>query len=112
MPAGPAAPLEDPALVLSLLVGTFHACMYLVIRDRLGPHVLGVFVAAIAGAMAGQVLGARLGDVLHLGDYPILWASAMAWIGIVIVAVTSALVGGRDADDGSKPGVGGRRGRP
>jgi hypothetical protein len=33
--------------------------------------------------------------VLRLGDYPLLWASALAWLGIAIAVVASALVGRR-----------------
>jgi len=41
---------------------------------------------------AGQAIGARIGDVLRIGDYGLLWASALAWLGIGIAVVSSALV--------------------
>ena len=40
-----------------------------------------VLVGAILGALAGQAIGARIGDVLSLGDYPLLWASARGLAG-------------------------------
>ena len=91
MPEGLQTLLLDPAFVLSLLVGAFHTCMYLVIRGRLGWHILAVFAAATMGAIAGQALGSRVGDLLTLGDYSLLWASVLAWMGIAIVVATSSI---------------------
>jgi hypothetical protein len=92
--------LRDPAVVLSLLVGAFHTCMYLVIRGRLGLHVVGVLTAAIVGALCGALIGERVGDLLQVGDYPLLWASALAWMGILAVAGASTLAkGGPDDRD-------------
>ena len=81
----------EPAFVLSLLVGAFHTCMYIVIRGRIGWHIPAVLGGAVLGALAGQAIGAQVGDLLRLGDYSLLWASALAWMGIGIAVVTSAL---------------------
>jgi hypothetical protein len=83
----------QPAFVLSLVVGAFHTCVYIFVRGRLGMFVPAVLIGAIFGALAGQAIGARVGDLLHIGDYSLLWASALAWLGIGIALVTSALVG-------------------
>jgi hypothetical protein len=40
----------------------------------------------------GQAIGSRVGDALRLGDYSLLWASVMAWIGIGAAIVLSALI--------------------
>lgn len=85
----------QPAFVLSLLVGAFHTCVYVFLRGRLGWQLPFILVGAILGALAGQAIGVRIGDVLRLGDYPLLWASALAWLGIAIGVVASALVGRR-----------------
>jgi hypothetical protein len=82
----------EPAFVLSLLVGAFHTCVYIFVRGKLGWHIPALLVGAILGALAGQAVGARIGDVLRLGDYSLLWASALAWMGIGIAVVSSALV--------------------
>lgn len=84
--------VAEPAFVLSLLVGAFQTCVYLFIRGRLGWHLPAVLLGAIIGALAGQAIGARVGDVLTIGDYSLLWASAIAWLGIGIALVTSGLV--------------------
>ena len=93
----------EPAFVLSVLVGAFHTCMYIFICGRIGWHLPAVLVAAILGALAGQAIGARIGDVLKLGDYSLLWASSLAWMGIGVAVVTSSLVTKR-TDHPSGPG--------
>jgi hypothetical protein len=96
--------LLDPAFVLSLLVGSFHTCVYLFVRGKLGWHLPAVLVAAIFGALAGQAIGSRVGDILELGDYNLLWASAFAWLGIGIAVVSSALVSRRPTEPPPPPG--------
>lgn len=97
MPDGFRDLLLDPVLVLSVLVGAFHTCIYLVLCGRLGLSTLAVLLAAVLGAVAGQALGARVGDVLTLGDYPLLWASAFAWLGIGVVVGASGVSSGPSA---------------
>jgi hypothetical protein len=84
-------PEIGPAVVLALIVGAFHTCLYVLLRGSLSVRILLVLVAAVLGALAGQALGARLGDPLRLGDFSLLWASAIAWVGIAIVAVATTL---------------------
>ena len=91
MSEGLATFVLEPAFVLSVLVGAFHTCVYIFVRGKIGWHIPAVLAGAILGALAGQALGARIGDVLQLGDYSLLWASALAWMGIGIAVVTSAL---------------------
>ena len=91
MSEGLATFVLEPAFVLSVLVGAFHTCVYIFVRGKIGWHIPAVLAGAILGALAGQALGARIGDVLQLGDYSLLWASALAWLGIGIAVVTSAL---------------------
>ena len=50
-----------PAIVLAVLVGTFHAALYVLIRGNAGGRLPIVVVAAILGAWAGDALGDRLG---------------------------------------------------
>lgn len=80
-----------PAPVLALLVGAFHTCLYVLIRGTAGARVPFVLLAAVLGAYAGNAISARLGDPVRLGDFGLVWASAVAWLGIVLIAVASTL---------------------
>jgi len=84
-------PAVAPSLVLSVVIGAIHTCIYVLVRGQLRLHVLLVLPAAIAGAWAGQAVGIRLGDPLRLGDYCLIWASAVSWIGIIVVSVAATL---------------------
>lgn len=84
-----------PAFVLSVLVGAFNTCVYIFVRGKLGWHLPAVLAGAVLGALAGQAVGARVGDVVSIGDYSLLWASAVAWAGIGIAIVTSGLAARR-----------------
>lgn len=79
------------APVLSVVVGVFHTALYVLIRGQLGARLPLALLAAILGAYAGQAIGGRLGDPLRLGDYALIWASLVAWAGILIIAVASTL---------------------
>ena len=81
-----------PAPVLALLVGAFHTALYVAVRGNAGGRLPLTFGAAVLGAWAGDALGARLGmDVLILGDFRLLTASLLAWVGIAFVAVIATL---------------------
>jgi hypothetical protein len=79
------------APVLSVVVGVFHTALYVLIRGSAGGRLPLVLVAAILGAYAGQALGIRLGDPLRMGDFGLLSASILAWVGILMIAVASTL---------------------
>jgi hypothetical protein len=100
----------EPALVLSLLVGAFHTCVYIFVRGKLGWHLPAVLVGASLGAIAGQAVGARIGDLLWIGDFSLLWASAFAWLGIGIAIVTSGLTARRPEPEERAGGVRPRQG--
>jgi hypothetical protein len=82
----------DPALILAVLVGIFHASLYVLIRGNGGGRLPIVVVAAILGAWAGDALGGRIGfDLLSIGDFQLLAASVGAWIGIAISTAVAVL---------------------
>jgi uncharacterized membrane protein YhhN len=86
-----------PAPVLALLVGILHVSLYVLIRGRAEQRVPILLVAAFLGAWAGDALAARLGvDPVRIGDFHLLGASLLAWVGIVLVAIV-AVLGQRDA---------------
>ena len=81
-----------PAPVLALLVGVFHTALYVLIRGSAGGQLPLLILAAFLGAWAGDALGARLGiDVFRIGDFRLLAASAVAWVGIGFVSVIAIL---------------------
>ena len=82
----------EPSLLLSVLVGTFHASLSVLLRGSAGGRLPAVVVAAILGAWAGDALMDRLGiDLLVIGDYHLIGASILAWLGIGLVSVVSIL---------------------
>ncbi len=82
----------EPSLVLSVLVGAFHAALSVFIRGTAGGRLPLLVGAAILGAWTGDAIFARLGiSILQLGDYNLVGASVMAWVGIAIVSVVAVL---------------------
>jgi uncharacterized membrane protein YeaQ/YmgE (transglycosylase-associated protein family) len=81
----------EPGLVLGILVGVFHAAVSVALRSPGGRLPLLV-LAAIIGALAGDILGDRLGiDVLSIGDFRLVAASIGAWVGIGLSSVVAVL---------------------
>lgn len=81
-----------PAVLLSVLLGTFHTALFVFIRGSAGGRLPLLFLAAAAGAAAGDWLGDRLGiDFITIGDYRVVAASVVSWAGILLVAVLSTL---------------------
>jgi hypothetical protein len=87
-----------PALVLAVIVGLFHVSAYVFIRGRAGARLPLLLVAAILGAWAGDTVAARMAiDPLRVGDFHLLSASFVAWLGIGLVAILAGLVPERAA---------------
>ena len=82
----------EPALILAILVGIFHASLYVMIRGSASGRLPIIVVAAILGAWAGDALGDRLGvTIVSIGDFRLLAASILAWVGIGISSAVAAL---------------------
>lgn len=82
----------EPALILSILVGIFHASLSILIRGSAGGRLPILLVAAILGAWAGDALGGRLGVTLWaIGDFHLVAASVGAWVGIGISSAVAIL---------------------
>jgi hypothetical protein len=91
-----------PAIVLAILVGVFHTALFVLIRGSAGGQLPLLVVAATLGAWAGDELGGRLGfDLLRIGDFRLVAASLLAWVGIGLVAVVAILGPTRRAKAGS-----------
>ena len=81
-----------PALPLALLVGLLHTALYVLIRGNAGGRLPLTYAAASLGAWAGAAIGSRIGlDLLAIGDFPIIPASIVAWLGIGIVSILATL---------------------
>jgi hypothetical membrane protein len=82
----------DPAVILAVLVGIFHASVYVLIRGSAGGRLPIIVVAAILGAWAGDALGDRLVITwISIGDFRLLAASVIAWVGIGISTAVAVL---------------------
>jgi hypothetical membrane protein len=82
----------DPAIVLAILVGIFNAALYVFIRGSVGARLPIVVAAAILGAWAGDALADRLGfGLFSIGDFHLLAASIVAWVGIGISSAVALL---------------------
>lgn len=81
-----------PAIVLAAVFALLHVSIYVFIRGRAGARVPLLLGAAFLGAWAGDALGGRLGvDPVRIGDFSVLTASVLAWVGIGVVAVLAIL---------------------
>jgi hypothetical protein len=79
-------------MVLSVLVGIFHAALSVLIRGSAGGRLPLLVAAAILGAWAGDALFGRLGiSIATIGDYNLIGASILAWLGIGIVSIVATL---------------------
>jgi hypothetical protein len=82
----------NPALILAILTGVFHAALFVLIRGTAMGRLAIIVLAAILGAWAGDALAGRLGfDVLMIGDFHLLGASVVAWIGIAVSSAVAIL---------------------
>ena len=81
-----------PAPVLALILGLVHTSIYVLIRgttDGRLPVLIGV---AFVGAWVGDAVGARIGaDPVRIGDFHLVSASVLAWLGLVAVGIASVL---------------------
>jgi hypothetical protein len=81
-----------PAPILAILVGIFHSSLYVLIRGTAGGQLPLLVLAATLGAWAGDAIGERLAiDLLRIGDFHVLTASLIAWVGIGFVSLVSIL---------------------
>lgn len=82
----------SPSLVLAALAGVFHTALYVFLRGKADGRLPLLLLGACLGAWAGDALGGRLApDVIRIGDFSVVGASIMAWVGILVVTVISVL---------------------
>jgi hypothetical protein len=84
--------MVGPAIILAIIVGIFHTSLFVLVRGSAGGQLPLLALAAVLGTWAGDALGARLGiDLLRIGDFRLVSASVVAWVGIGFVSVVSIL---------------------
>ena len=82
----------SPSLVLAVLTGVFHTAFYVFLRGSADGRLPLLLLGACLGAWAGDALGGRLApEVIRIGDFSVIGASFMAWVGILVVTVISLL---------------------
>ena len=92
------APRDRAGAVLAVIVGLFHVSAYVFIRGHAGARLPLLIAAAILGAWAGDTVGARMSiDPIRIGDFHLISASVVAWLGIGLVAILAILVPERAA---------------
>jgi hypothetical protein len=73
-------------------VGLVHTALYVLIRGDAGGRLPLTYIAAALGAWAGASVGAQVGiTALAIGDFSLLPASVVAWLGIGFVAIVATL---------------------
>ncbi len=94
-----------PAPILALLIGIAHVSVYVLIRGSAGQRLPWLMAAAFLGAWAGDALAGRLGlDPVRIGDFHLVGASVLAWVGIAAVAIIAVLgPGSRPPDSRAAP---------
>jgi hypothetical protein len=81
-----------PGLLLALLLGLVHTALYLLIRGESGGRLPLTYLAAALGSWAGAAVGAQVGmSFLAVGDFALIPASVVAWLGIAFVAIVATL---------------------
>ncbi len=81
-----------PSLLLALLLGLVHTGLYVLVRGQSGGRLPLTYGAAALGSWAGAAVGAQAGmTFLAIGDFALIPASVVAWLGIGFVAIVSTL---------------------
>jgi L-cysteine desulfidase len=81
-----------PGFLMALIVGLVHTAIYVLIRGESGGRLPLTYLAAALGSWAGAAIGAQVGmTFLAIGDFALVPASIVAWLGIAFVAIVATL---------------------
>lgn len=87
-----------PWLLLSVLVALANLFAFIMVRGRWGPLVPFLALASLIGTMAGNAIADRTRlELLWIGDFGVVAASAGAHLGMLAVVLLTAM--------GPQPGV-------
>ena len=98
-----------PWLLITALLAAINLAAFVTLRGRWGRMVLALAAASLIGTAAGDAVGGATGlELLQLGDYHVLAASAGAQLLMVGTLLLAALLPG-SPEDASVPKQRGRR---
>jgi hypothetical protein len=81
-----------PWMVMSALVALGNLFGFVLVRGRWGSLVPFLLLASLLGTMAGNAIGGRTGlELLWIGDFALVAASAGAQLAMLAVVLLSAM---------------------
>jgi hypothetical protein len=93
-----------PWLVLALMVAAINLAAFMVLRGRWDRMVPLLALAALAGTVAGNAIGARTGlEVVRIGDFHLVAASAAAQLAMLATDLLGHLGPSRPAEPSDAP---------
>jgi hypothetical protein len=93
-----------PWLLITVLLAAINLAAFVMLRGRWGRVVLPLALASLLGTAAGDAVGAATGlEVLRLGDYHVVAASAGAQLVMLGTLLLAALLPGA-TDGGGRAG--------
>jgi len=79
-------------LILGVITAGINLFLFVAVRGRWGPLVPILAVAALAGTVAGNELGRRVGvDLLRIGSFEPVAASVVAQVAMLATVLLAAL---------------------
>lgn len=103
----------SPWIPLIVFVAVINLLGFVIVRNRWGPITILLLLAAIGGAVAGDLIGARTGlEPLRLGDVHVVLASIGAQLAMVAVVLLAALGPERFEEAAPRRRARASRGRP
>lgn len=82
-----------PWLLLTVIVAGMNWAAVLAVRGRWGRISVVLALAAVAGAVAGNAIGARTGlELIRIGDYHLLAASVGAQLAMLATLLLAGLL--------------------
>lgn len=79
-------------LILVAFTAGINLFLFIAVRGRWGPLVPILAAAALAGTVAGNEIGQRVGlDILRIGSFEPIGASVLAQLGMLATVLLAAL---------------------
>lgn len=93
----------SPWLPLIAFVAALNLLALVIVRDRWGPITVALLIAALVGAIGGDLVAGRTGlELLRIGEVHVVAASIGAQLAMLAVVLLSALGPARIAEAGPR----------